>query len=158
MKKIETAPIRPTEWREGRNLCSPRLHQPAWLLLAVYVSVSKYACAYITYTIYSSSGQNYYRVDVRYFKGATDGGAQQWQIQYYNDYRWNGSAWVLSYGSGSTGWWTNSYMPGSYSSVGPPNAQTVGAMSQVNFRYFEVTPDYPNGYYWTWGPFNFYVT
>ncbi|HYP40648.1 MAG TPA: hypothetical protein VEX13_09845 [Chloroflexia bacterium] len=121
-------------------------------------SPPKYACAYITYSIYPSGGQNYYRVDVRYFKGARDGGAQKWQIEYYNDYRWNGSAWVNSYASGSTGWWTNTYMPGSYSSLGPPNAQTGGAMSQVKFRYFEVTPDYPSGYYWTWGPFTFYVT
>jgi hypothetical protein len=121
-------------------------------------SPPKYACAYITYSIYSSGGQTYYRVDVRNFKGARDGGAQKWQIEYYNDYRWNGSAWVNSYASGSTGWFTNISMPGSYSSVGPSNAQTGGAMSKAMFRYFEVTPDYPAGYYWPWGPFNFYVT
>ena len=121
-------------------------------------SPPKYSCAYITYSIYSSGGQNYYRVDVRYFKGAIDGGAQRWQIEYYNDYRWNGSAWVLSYGSGSTGWWTNYSMPGFYSSLGPPNAQTGGALSQVKFRYFEVTPQYPSGYYWPQGPYTFYVT
>ncbi len=31
-------------------------------------------------------------------------------------------------------------------------------MSQVRFRYFEVTAQMPGGYYWTWGPWSFYVT
>lgn len=118
----------------------------------------KYACAYINYSIYRDQyNQAVYRVDSRWYQGATDDGAEQWQILYFNDYRWNGSQWVLTkaFGPGS---WHYEYSLSNWYVYNTQNPQYGSAMSQAQFRYYEVTPQYPNGYYWTWAPFTFYVT
>ena len=124
-------------------------------------SPPKYACARIYYTIYydTYAQQNIYRVDGRDFQGATDGGAQKWRNQYFRDYRWTGSQWsaVTNCQFGPDAWHTN-FSLGTIYVYATDCGMTGGGKSTANFEYFEVTPDYPNGYYWYWGPFNFYVT
>lgn len=118
---------------------------------------AKYACAYITYSIYPDYYGTVYSVDNRYFEGATDDSAQKWQLQYFKDYRWNGSAWLQTRNYGPTTWLTNYNLTPWYVSSGS-NPQHGGAYSEAYFQYYEVSPSFPSGYYWNWGPWDFYVT
>lgn len=101
----------------------------------------KYWCTFI---IYDGTTQ----VDNRYYKGATDGGAQQWYLYFYDDYYWNGSARILNRPHGPNDWqYQGDLSQSPWQSYSDVDAMPgSGGLVIVQLRYYECTT---SCYYWT---------
>lgn len=108
-------------------------------------SVPKYYCTYISYSV-NGSVRN---VNARYWKGAIDGGAYHWRLDYAIDYYWNGSSYSRGYdATGPSSYQTNVYL-GSYTcgSCVSYGYTTSGIMVAMLIRFDECVNNVCNTWY-----------
>lgn len=98
----------------------------------------KYHCTYIDYDIYPGA-TTWYVTHARLWQGATDGGAERWQLLFADDYYWNGSSWVLSQHRGETAWLTNYFM-GDWWSYNGDNWMTGGGVVGMQHQFYTCNP------------------
>ncbi len=102
-------------------------------------STPKYYCAFVQYI----AGYGNVTVDIRAYKGATDGGAFKWRLLYFKDYYWDAGCqcYRLSMSFGPSNWRTNYYLPGYYWSYSQDNTlNSSSALVRARFHYKEWTP------------------
>ncbi len=95
-------------------------------------SSSKYYCMWVNY---SQNGSGWI-INHRYYLGATDGGASQWQLFYAKDWYWNGTQWVFLNDWGSSAWYYNYYWD-IWREKGPAVSVPYYSTVTMRTRYYE---------------------